>query len=66
MYGQSYREGVCPRITIVVVGKRHHTRFYRSDINGKVDQSDRGKRGNPPFGTVCFSSPIVGVVIISS
>ncbi|OQU96381.1 PAZ domain-containing protein [Cladophialophora immunda] len=39
------KQGI-PRITIVVVGKRHHTRFYPT----KAEQADRSS--NPQHGTV--------------
>ena len=42
-----------PRITLIIVGKRHHTRFYRTiKASGKVCEGNEGKDGNPPFGTV--------------
>ena len=43
-----------PRITLIIVGKRHHTRFYRT-INGKICTGNEGKDGNPTFGTVSSS-----------
>lgn len=50
-----YGEQQLPRITLIVVGKRHHTRFYSTkratgEIHQKMD-------GNPPFGTVSTISP---------
>ena len=39
-----------PSINIVVVGKRHHTRFYPTEEN-YADMKSRVK-GNPPNGTV--------------
>lgn len=42
-----YRGGVIPKITIVVVGKRHHTRFYATD---KAHADEKLK--NPRAGTV--------------
>ncbi|KAL1297327.1 hypothetical protein AAFC00_004875 [Neodothiora populina] len=44
LYGQ---ENKWPKVTIVVVGKRHHTRFYPT----KQEDTD-GKSGNPMPGTV--------------
>ena len=35
-----------PRITIIIVGKRHHTRFY------PVKTENQDREGNPPNGTV--------------
>ena len=49
VYGRSYKQGVTPRISLIVVGKRHHTRFYRTDSSGKVLYE---KRSNPQCGTV--------------
>ena len=48
-----YEEKELPRITLIVVGKRHHTRFYRT-IKGsnKICDGDEGRDGNPTFGTV--------------
>ncbi|CAK7332085.1 unnamed protein product [Dovyalis caffra] len=42
-------EGYCPRVTFVVVQKRHHTRFFPADHNRR-DQTDRS--GNILPGTV--------------
>ena len=39
-----------PRINIIVVGKRHHTRFYPTEEK-YADMTSRVK-GNPPNGTV--------------
>ncbi|KAA8895278.1 Piwi domain-containing protein [Sphaerosporella brunnea] len=36
-----------PKITIIIVGKRHHTRFYPTD-----DSAADGRTGNPQPGTV--------------
>ena len=44
-----YEEGKLPRITLIIVGKRHHTRFYRTMGN---DQIYGGLHGNPICGTV--------------
>lgn len=49
VYGDAYVPGVVPRISLIVVGKRHHTRFYRTSTNGEILA---GKRSNPPCGTV--------------
>jgi len=45
-----YGKNSLPKINIIVVGKRHHTRFYptREDY---ADMEGRNK-GNPPNGTV--------------
>ena len=47
-----------PRISLIVVGKRHHTRFIRKDSQRKVDSSDNGKASNPEPGTVSRISRI--------
>lgn len=39
-----------PQIAIIVVGKRHHTRFY--PINGEGADTSKMGRGNPKSGTV--------------
>jgi eukaryotic translation initiation factor 2C len=36
-----------PKISVIIVGKRHHTRFYPTD-----DNAADGKTGNPTPGTV--------------
>ena len=46
-----------PRITLIVVGKRHHTRFYKTNPRGDIlegpkDGNNPGMQGNPKFGTV--------------
>ena len=46
-YSTVQQEQGLPRISIVVVGKRHHTRFYPT----RLEDSD-GKTGNPKPGTV--------------
>ena len=51
VYGKDYVEGVYPQISLIVVGKRHHTRFYRT-LGSKI--KPRGD-GNPPCGTVSIS-----------
>ncbi|XP_011010386.1 PREDICTED: protein argonaute 5-like, partial [Populus euphratica] len=45
----SLEEGYCPRVTFVVVQKRHHTRFFPAD-HSRRDQTD--KSGNILPGTV--------------
>ncbi|RYP01251.1 hypothetical protein DL764_006254 [Monosporascus ibericus] len=45
-YGQKYKEGHCPRISIIIVGKRHHTRFYPTEA------ANADKNGNTKPGTV--------------
>ncbi|GAM91567.1 hypothetical protein ANO11243_096190 [Dothideomycetidae sp. 11243] len=45
-YPADHRRRNLPRITVVVVGKRHHTRFYATTADG----ADRS--GNPLSGTV--------------
>ena len=49
VYGKDYVEGVYPRISLIVVGKRHHTRFYRTTPQGGLVS---GRPGNPQPGTV--------------
>ena len=51
VYGKSYVEGVNPQISLIVVGKRHHTRFYRT-FGSKIKE---GPDGNPSSGTVSTS-----------
>lgn len=51
VYGKAYVEGVYPQISLIVVGKRHHTRFYR--LQGSTIKN-KGE-GNPPSGTVSIS-----------
>lgn len=41
-----YRPGPDPKITIMVVGKRHHTRFY------PTNEADADRKGNPLNGTI--------------
>ncbi|RYP69912.1 hypothetical protein DL771_005805 [Monosporascus sp. 5C6A] len=45
-YGERYKEGHCPRISIIIVGKRHHTRFYPTEA------ANADKNGNTKPGTV--------------
>ena len=52
VYGRAYVPGVVPRISLIVVGKRHHTRFYRTSTRGEIFS---GKESNPPCGTVSTS-----------
>lgn len=60
VYGDDYKRKEFPRITLIVVGKRHHTRFYRTHrITGEILVSDEGKDGNPPFGTVSIFSSVL-------
>ena len=59
-----YGKQELPRITIIIVGKRHHTRFYRmrpatpevpaAILEGPKDKdgNNTGMDGNPLFGTV--------------
>ena len=51
VYGKKYVEGVYPQISLIVVGKRHHTRFYRT----KGSEIVVGPAGNPSSGTVSIS-----------
>lgn len=44
-----------PKITIAVVGKRHHTRFYPTNAN----DADMNNQGNPKNGT-CVDRGITG------
>lgn len=50
VYGTKYEPGIYPRISLIVVGKRHHTRFYRTD--GAQGGVSLGRSGNPECGTV--------------
>ena len=59
-----YGEKELPCITLIVVGKRHHTRFYQTDKRTKtVKTGNYGKDGNPSHGTVstfpCMSTFLV-------
>ena len=47
VYGEPLRAKGLPRLTIIIVGKRHHTRFYPTDTN-----SLSARDGNPQNGTV--------------
>lgn len=48
LYGEDYVEGVRPRISLIVVGKRHHTRFYKTTPTGYILP---GRNSNPICGT---------------
>lgn len=49
-----------PKISLIVVGKRHHTRFMRTTGGGKyIDSSDDGRASNPEPGTVSRVSAII-------
>ena len=52
VYGKEYVEGVYPQISLIVVGKRHHTRFYRLSLTKELTP---GRLGNPGSGTVSIS-----------
>jgi len=45
---QIYRPAPDPKITIIIVGKRHHTRFYPT----RDEDADMSKKGNPKNGTI--------------
>ena len=51
VYGKDYVEGLHPQISLIVVGKRHHTRFYKT--LGSAFKT--GPEGNPMSGTVSIS-----------
>ena len=54
-----YKKQTIPCITLIVVGKRHHTRFYRtSKPTGKTIDIKANMDGNPQFGTVSVISYI--------
>lgn len=44
-----------PKITIIIVGKRHHTRFYPTNAN----DADMKNQGNPKNGT-CVDRGVTG------
>ena len=44
----AYGKQKVPKVTLIIVGKRHHTRFYRTDKKGIINTTN----SNPPFGTV--------------
>lgn len=52
LYGKEYVEGSRPRISLIVVGKRHHTRFYQTAQNGNILS---GENGNPRCGTASIN-----------
>ena len=52
LYGKDYVEGTNPRISLIVVGKRHHTRFYRTNAQGVILSKSSS---NPPYGTASLS-----------
>ena len=56
-----YGEKKPPCITLIVVGKRHHTRFYRTDRATKTVRE--GDDGNPFFGTVS-TFPCMSIFLI--
>ena len=47
-----YQRGKYPNVTIVVVGKRHHTRFYPTRTEDMADSRPGKENGNPKSGTV--------------
>ena len=49
IYQKEYVEGKRPRISLIVVGKRHHTRFYRTSPDGPILS---GKSSMASHGTV--------------
>ncbi|KRY41146.1 Protein argonaute-1 [Trichinella spiralis] len=49
-----FRRGYSPKLTIVIVQKRHHTRFFRTDMN----PSDKNMYQNIPAGTVVDTGPV--------
>ena len=63
-----YGEEKPPCITLIVVGKRHHTRFYRTDRLKKAVLGGQG--GNPSHGTVstipCMSSFLIEIRSLGS
>ncbi|KAI1382981.1 Piwi-domain-containing protein [Hypoxylon trugodes] len=44
-----YRNGETPNITIIIVAKRHHTRFF---VNKEEEKGKKNNTGNPAPGTV--------------
>ena len=52
VYGISYVEGEYPQISLIVVGKRHHTRFYKTNNQWVILP---GPDGNPEPGLVSTS-----------
>ena len=51
-YGVDYKPTLKPRISLIVVRKRHHTRFIRKGKDGNIDTGFQGKASNPEPGTV--------------
>ncbi|KRZ88273.1 Protein argonaute-1, partial [Trichinella sp. T8] len=49
-----FRRGYSPKLTIVIVQKRHHTRFFRTYMN----PSDKNMYQNIPAGTVVDTGPV--------
>ena len=57
--GDVYGEQALPRMTLIIVGKRHHTRFYQTKrATGEILNE---KDGNPPFGTVSIFLPYLSL-----
>ena len=61
-----YGQKETPCITLIVVGKRHHTRFYQTDKRtNTVKTGNYGKDGNPSYGTVstfpCMSTVLIKI-----
>ena len=57
-YNRNYEALKKPRISLIVVGKRHHTRFIRKGNDGKIDTGSQGKASNPEPGTVSTNPTI--------
>ena len=57
-YGADYKPALKPKISLIVVGKRHHTRFIRKRKDGNIDTGFGGKASNPEPGTVSTSPGI--------
>ncbi|KAL1230452.1 Protein argonaute-1 [Trichinella pseudospiralis] len=49
-----FRRGYSPKLTIVIVQKRHHTRFFKTHINPR----DNNLNQNIPAGTVVDTGPV--------
>ena len=54
-YGADYKLSLRPKISLIVVGKRHHTRFIRKSKDGNIAF---GKASNPEPGTVSTNPTI--------